>query len=99
VLFVARVAQEEFSEVGIYAVAIISGGPDVNAITLSLAGMAEQGVLATEVAWRAIILGCLSNSLFKIILVMSLGSSPFRRLALMPIAAMLAVGAAGVALF
>ena len=99
VLFVARVAQEEFSEVGIYAVAIISGGPDVNAITLSLAGMAEQGVLATEVAWRAIILGCLSNSLFKIVLVMSLGSSPFRRFALMPIAAMLAVGAAGVALF
>jgi uncharacterized membrane protein (DUF4010 family) len=99
VLFVARVAQDEFSAVGTYAVALISGAPDVNAITLSLAGMAEQGMLATDLAWRAIIVGCISNSLFKIGLVSSLGSPGFRRLALLPLVAMLTAGLAGLMFF
>lgn len=65
---------EEFENEALYAVAIISGLTDVDAITLSLSQLIKQGSLEVDLGWRLILLASLSNLLFKGIIVVTLGT-------------------------
>ncbi len=71
-LFVAA-AKEWFGDSGIYAVAIVSGLTEMDAITLSAGRLAERGRLDPETTWRVVILASMSNMVFKTGLVWALG--------------------------
>ncbi len=66
VLLGVAAAEEYFGQRGIYAVALLSGLTDMDAITLSSARMVADGRVAADTAWRAIILAALSNLTFKL---------------------------------
>lgn len=60
---------------GEYAVAALAGGTDVDAITLSMAELARTGEEGTErVATLAILIAVASNTLVKLVLVVTLGA-------------------------
>jgi uncharacterized membrane protein (DUF4010 family) len=56
--------QEWFGSYGVYALSMVSGLIDVDAIALSLSRSAKQD-LALEVATLGILLACLMNTLVK----------------------------------
>lgn len=62
----------------LYAVAIVSGLTDLDAITLSTSKLVEEKQLATDVGWRLILVAVLANLAFKAGIVAVLGR---RRLA------------------
>ncbi|MFO7576534.1 MAG: DUF4010 domain-containing protein [Pelovirga sp.] len=67
ILLLSAAMQEWFGDRGIYALSLVSGLMDVDAITLSLARAAKTG-LGDAVAARGIVLACAANTLFKGIL-------------------------------
>jgi uncharacterized membrane protein (DUF4010 family) len=73
VVFVLAAAKEYLGESGLYAVATVSGLTDIDAITLSLANLADAGRIEIDTAWRAILLAALSNLVFKGAIALSLG--------------------------
>lgn len=79
VLFAVAWAKNQLGSGGLYAVAVISGLTDMDAITLSTARLAADGQLTTETAWRAIVIASMSNLLFKGGAVAVLGSPALRR--------------------
>ena len=58
-------AKEYFGHRGIYVVALISGFTDVDAITLSTAGLSNAGTIEINTAWRAMVIATLTNMIFK----------------------------------
>ncbi|MCI0674837.1 MAG: MgtC/SapB family protein [Phycisphaerales bacterium] len=66
-------AKHYFGSAGIYAVAGISGLTDMDAITLSTAQMVAHDQLASDVAWRAILIAAIANLAFKTGIVALLG--------------------------
>ncbi|MFO7813831.1 MAG: MgtC/SapB family protein [Pelovirga sp.] len=66
-LLLSEAAKAWFGDQGIYALALVSGLMDVDAITLSLAHSAQSD-LAGDVAARGILLACTTNTLIKGIL-------------------------------
>jgi len=58
-------AKEYFGNRGIYVVALISGFTDVDAITLSTAGLSGAGTIEINTAWRAMVIATLTNMVFK----------------------------------
>jgi uncharacterized membrane protein (DUF4010 family) len=68
VMLLAKAFNVWFGEAGIYILSAISGISDVDAITLSLAGMARNG-LGNEIAVRSIILAAMVNTLVKSLMV------------------------------
>lgn len=95
VLVAVAAAREWLGEGALYAVAGISGLTDVDAITLSTAELHDAGRVATDTAWRAIVLANTSNLLFKWALMGALGG---RRLLLRGALPMVSSIAAGVAI-
>lgn len=79
---------------GMYATAVALGLTDVDALTV---GMSRQsGVsLSPEIAARAIAMGIVANTLFKLGLSLALGDRNFRRSAGLGLAGMAAAGAVG----
>jgi uncharacterized membrane protein (DUF4010 family) len=73
IVFAAAAAKEHLGEAGLYAVAGVSGLTDIDAITLSLANLADAGRVDLDTAWRAILLAALSNLVFKGALAVALG--------------------------
>lgn len=73
VLLAVAWAKEHFGSGGLYAVALISGLTDVDAITLSTAQLVEAGRVAADEGWRVILLASLSNFVFKAGIVAVLG--------------------------
>jgi uncharacterized membrane protein (DUF4010 family) len=65
VLVAVAVAKEHFGSAGFYAVAIVSGLTDMDAITLSLARLVESGRTDPSTGWRAILIAAMSNLVFK----------------------------------
>jgi len=65
VVFAVAAAKTHLGETGLYAVAAVSGLTDIDAITLSLANLADAGRVEMATAWRAILLAALSNLVFK----------------------------------
>ncbi len=74
ILLAVAFTKKEFGNEALYAVAIISGLTDVDAITLSLSQLMKGDSLATTTGWRLILLATLSNLLFKGIMAAVLGS-------------------------
>jgi len=78
VLLVVKLAQTYLPGQGLYAVAALAGLTDVDAITLSMAGLARDGGNPL-VAARSIVIAMLSNTLVKLGFVMALGSAALLR--------------------
>jgi uncharacterized membrane protein (DUF4010 family) len=79
VLFAVAVAKERFGQGGLFTVAALSGLTDMDAITLSAAHMIDTGRVEAATGWRMILIGGLSNLLFKGGAVLALGSPSLRR--------------------
>jgi uncharacterized membrane protein (DUF4010 family) len=73
VLLGAAFAKDRFGTGGLYAVALLSGLTDMDAITLSTAQLADKGAVDSATAWRAIMVGAMANFLFKLGTVAMLG--------------------------
>jgi len=73
VLFAVAVAKEHFGDRGLYVVSALSGLTDMDAITLSTAQMIDTGKVASATGWRMILLGAMSNLVFKVVMVAALG--------------------------
>lgn len=65
IVFAVAAAKTHLGETGLYALAAVSGLTDIDAITLSLANLADAGRVEIGTAWRAILLAALSNLVFK----------------------------------
>jgi uncharacterized membrane protein (DUF4010 family) len=91
VLLAVAAAEEHLGDRGLYAVAVLSGLTDMDAITLSTAQMAKDARIAVDTAWRLILVASLSNLVFKLGIVAVLGN---RRL-LLRVGTYFAVAAAG----
>lgn len=79
-IFVAsKAASVQFGDGGAYAMALISGVADVDAISLSLARLAQSGSLDNDTATRAIILACITNTASKGTLVWCIGGRTLGR--------------------
>jgi uncharacterized membrane protein (DUF4010 family) len=65
VLVAVAVAKEQFGSAGFYAVAIVSGLTDMDAITLSSARLVESGRTDPSTGWHAILVAAMSNFVFK----------------------------------
>jgi uncharacterized membrane protein (DUF4010 family) len=97
VLLVVELARRTLPAGGLYVVAALAGLTDVDAITLSMAGLARGGT-APELAAGAIVVAALANTCAKCAFVASLGSAALRRSTLRATAWILASGAAALAL-
>jgi uncharacterized membrane protein (DUF4010 family) len=74
VLLGVAAGRHHFGDSGMYVIAVISGLTDVDAITLSTSHLVSQGNLPADTGWRVIMVGAVSNTLFKGGIVALLGS-------------------------
>jgi uncharacterized membrane protein (DUF4010 family) len=89
VLLLSEAMKEWFGSSGIYALSVVSGLIDVDAIALSLSRAARQD-LAAEVAVLGILLACLTNTLVKgVIFAFVAGYKDHFKLPLIMLAAMI----------
>ncbi|HYE03948.1 MAG TPA: DUF4010 domain-containing protein [Planctomycetota bacterium] len=65
VLLAVAATRARFGDQALYAVAVVSGLTDLDAITLSSARLVEGGSLAVDTAWRVIVVASLANLAFK----------------------------------
>lgn len=79
VLVAVAAAEEHLGEGALYGVAALSGLTDVDAITLSTAQMAKAGRLTVERSWRLVLVGALSNMVFKGLVVFALARAELTR--------------------
>lgn len=79
---------------GLYAVALVSGLTDVDALTLSSLQLFTSGKLGAPEAVIAIVLALVANTVFKVGLIVSIGGKPLARRVILPILASVAAGAA-----
>ncbi|MGE0710550.1 MAG: DUF4010 domain-containing protein [Planctomycetota bacterium] len=98
VLLVAQAAQQRFGQGGLYAVALLTGLTDVDAIGLATANLVADGDQAVLVGAVTIALAVLSNTCVKGFFVFSAGSPALRRLALTAFGLMGLAAAAGIGL-
>ncbi|MBN1250469.1 MAG: MgtC/SapB family protein [Anaerolineae bacterium] len=101
ILLVARAAQVYFGNLGIYISSFVSGLVDIDAITLSMVDLVQQGGgegLGLGVATRAVVIAAMANTLFKGVFAMSAGSKGLRRYVWPGLVVMLVTGIAVVLL-
>jgi uncharacterized membrane protein (DUF4010 family) len=79
---------------GLYAVALVSGLTDVDALTLSSLQLFTSGKLGAREAVVAIVLALVANTVFKLGLVATIGGKPLARRVILPILASVVAGAA-----
>ena len=96
--FAAKAAEVYFGEAGLYLAGALAGLTDVDAISLSMANLAQGDPSSGAVAARTIVIAILSNTAVKGGMAMFLGSAELRRAMAPAVAATLAVGAAAAAL-
>jgi uncharacterized membrane protein (DUF4010 family) len=92
VLLFVRIVQQRFPGEGYYVVAALAGLTDVDAITLSMVGLARDGGTDPATATNALVAACLSNTLVKCGLVLALASPAFKRRAAVATVLLVAVG-------
>jgi uncharacterized membrane protein (DUF4010 family) len=85
---------ERWGTLGLYPMAALLGLTDVDALTVSMSRV--DGDVPVIVAAGAIAVGILANTLFKLGLVVTIGSGRFRRLAVIGLMVLAAATAAGV---
>lgn len=79
VLFAVAIGRDLAGDSAIFAVAVVSGLTDVDALTLSVGQLHARGEVNADTAWRAIFLATLANLAFKTGAAAVLGSSDLRR--------------------
>ncbi|MDX1495198.1 MAG: MgtC/SapB family protein [Longimicrobiales bacterium] len=79
VLLVLAAAEDLLGDTGLYAAAFLSGLTDVDAITLSTSRLVATEGLDPSTGWRIILVGALSNLVFKLGMAATLGSRRFAR--------------------
>ena len=94
VLLVMAIVQQRFPAGGTYVVAALAGTSDVDAITLSMATLAQSGQAALAAAALSILIAVISNTLVKCGISAVLGGPRLRRSALLLTAALVAIGLA-----
>jgi len=77
--FVSAFTLDRFGNQALYAVSVISGLTDLDAITLSTAKMTEEQSIEASLGWRLILVATMSNLLFKGIMAMTLGGGYLRK--------------------
>ena len=87
VLFAIDWVRRAFGDLGLLVSGAVLGLTDVDALTISMARSVSSGV-APEVAARAIAIGILANCILKLSLAMTFGTSQFRRVGGIALAAM-----------
>jgi uncharacterized membrane protein (DUF4010 family) len=87
VLFAVFLAKSWFGEQGLYGSGALLGLVDVDGLTLSLAQAVQAGT-AADVGARALTLGILVNTLFKMMLALTIGRGRFRVLTAIGLAVM-----------
>ncbi len=93
IIALVKLAEVYFSDNGVYAVSLISGFADVDAITISLSQLAK-GPLALETAKNGIILAALTNMAVKGGMAYWFGGKSFGRMVLAFFAALILLGIA-----
>lgn len=78
ILFLSKIANTYMGSSGVYIASIISGVADVDAITISMALLAPK-TLSTNTAVTAITLAAISNTVFKFLIALLLGTRKFGR--------------------
>jgi uncharacterized membrane protein (DUF4010 family) len=73
VLLAVAAARENLGDTGLYLVSALSGLTDMDAITLSTAQMITADRLCVAIGWRMMLIGALSNILFKGFVIAVLG--------------------------
>ncbi len=100
VLFITKAAEVYIGEKGLYFTSFLAGLADVDAITLSIAGLTKSGQgIALSTGRIAIILATISNTAAKGILVFSLGSRSLRKYIWPVMAIMVVIGLVFVFIF
>ncbi len=91
ILFASKAASTYLGSGGSYLAGVVGGLTDVDAITLSMASLAQQG-LPGEVAVTTILLGVFANTLVKGGMALAVGGRSFGKLILAAQAGVLAAG-------
>lgn len=84
----------EFGVQALYAVAVLSGLTDMDAITLSTSQLVNQGRLDPTTAWRVILVASLSILIFKGIMVAVIGGRTLLKYVALAFGGAMAVGGA-----
>jgi uncharacterized membrane protein (DUF4010 family) len=92
VVLVATVARATFGDVALYGTAALAGLTDVDAVTLSTAHLAREG-LGLNVAAGVILTACLANTLVKLAIAFANGGRPVGLRVARPFGAMAGAGA------
>jgi uncharacterized membrane protein (DUF4010 family) len=98
VLIVVAAVERYFSGQGYYIVAALAGLPDVDAITLSMAGLARGDGIDLATAVGALVVAALANTLLKCGMVVATASGPLRRSIVTVTGALVVVGVAAILL-
>jgi uncharacterized membrane protein (DUF4010 family) len=96
VLLGARAATEYLGESGTYAAGVLAGATDVDAISISVAQLAERGV-SLDVAATTVFLAMASNTVVKGLIAAFTGGGAYARGVVIAYGASLAAGAAALA--
>lgn len=99
VLIAVAFAKERLGSGGLYAVAVLSGLTDMDAITLSVSQMALGERLEPSQAWRMILAAGISNLVFKAGIVATVGSRAMLGRVLVAFGVMAAIGVAVILLW
>ena len=91
ILLAVAAAKDHLGSVGLFGVAVLSGLTDMDAITLSTAGLMNADSLDNTTGWRVILIAALANLTFKggIVAVVG-GKALFKRIALVYSVALIA---------
>jgi len=93
VLAVSKAAEVYTGDAGVYLSSFLSGLPDVDAVTLSMAQLSgTEGGLSVTTGARAVVIGAMANTLTKGGIVVVTGSARLRRVILPGVLLMLATG-------
>lgn len=96
VLLAAKAATVYLGSTGVYLAGFLAGATDVDAIALSMANLAKQG-LSERVAATTIVLGAASNTMVKCGLAIGLGGWALGKRVVVAFAVVLATGFVGIA--
>lgn len=77
IIFISNLANIYFGSRGVYIASIISGVADVDAITISMALLAQNGTISSITAVTAITLASISNTVVKFGIALFLGTRSF----------------------
>jgi uncharacterized membrane protein (DUF4010 family) len=96
VLVISKAADVYAGDTGVYLSSFISGLPDVDAVTLSMAQLTQgEGGLSVRTGARAVVIGAMANTLAKAGIVVVTGSRELRR-AILPGVVLMLVASVGI---